>query len=104
TTIGGCLILEIIGQGGMGVIYKARQKSLDRIVALKVLAPHLANDLSFVTRFQREARAIARVNHPNILAVYDVGNDQDINYMIMELIDGRSLAEVQTDRRGALPW
>ena len=104
TTIGGCMILEIIGQGGMGVIYKSRQKSLDRVVALKVLAPHLANDVNFVGRFQREARAIARVNHPNILAVYDVGDDQNVNYMIMELIDGQSLAEMQTDRRGALPW
>jgi len=104
STVGGCLIMEVIGQGGMGVIYKARQKSLDRIVALKVLAPHLANDINFVTRFQREARSIARVNHPNILAVYDVGDDQNVNYMIMELIDGASLAEVQTERRGAIPW
>jgi serine/threonine protein kinase len=103
-TIGGCLIQEVIGQGGMGVIYKARQKSLDRVVALKVLAPHLANDINFVSRFQREARAIARVNHPNILAVYDVGDDQNTNYMIMELIDGQSLAELQSDRQGALPW
>src|SRR5579862_670820 len=104
STVGGCMILEVIGQGGMGVIYKARQKSLDRVVALKVLAPHLANDVNFVGRFQREARAIARVNHPNILAVYDVGDDQNTNYMIMELIDGQSLAEMQTDRHGALPW
>jgi serine/threonine protein kinase/tetratricopeptide (TPR) repeat protein len=104
STVGGCLIEQVIGQGGMGVIYKARQKSLDRIIALKVLAPHLANDINFVARFQREARAIARVNHPNILAVYDVGDDQNTNYMIMELIDGQSLAEMQSDRQGALPW
>lgn len=103
-TIGGCEILEVIGQGGMGVIYKSRQKSLDRIVALKVLARHLASDINFVARFQKEARAIARVNHPNILAVYDVGDDQGVNYMIMELIDGQSLAEIQSERRGALPW
>src|SRR4029077_20277586 len=57
-----------------------------------------------VGRFQREARAIARVNYPNILAVYDVGEGQNANYMIMELIDGRSLAELQTERHGALPW
>ncbi|MCY3021738.1 MAG: protein kinase, partial [Planctomycetota bacterium] len=103
-TVGGCEILEVLGQGGMGVIYKARQKSLDRVVALKVLAPHLANDINFVSRFQKEARAIAKVNHPNILAVYDVGDDQHTNYMIMELIDGRSLAELQAERRGAIPW
>jgi tetratricopeptide (TPR) repeat protein/tRNA A-37 threonylcarbamoyl transferase component Bud32 len=104
TTVGGCEILEVIGQGGMGVIYKARQKSLDRIVALKVLARHLATDINFVSRFQKEARAIAKVNHPNILAVYDVGDDSHTNYMIMELIDGQSLAELQSDRRGAIPW
>ena len=102
--IGGCAILSVIGQGGMGVIYKGRQKSLDRIVAVKVLAPHLANDINFVSRFQKEARAIARVNHPHILAVYDVGTDQNINYMIMELIEGESLAELQAERRGALDW
>ncbi|HLX64886.1 MAG TPA: protein kinase, partial [Planctomycetota bacterium] len=102
--IGGCAILSVIGQGGMGVIYKGRQKSLDRIVAVKVLAPHLANDVNFVSRFQKEARAIARVNHPHILAVYDVGTDQNINYMIMELIEGESLAELQAERRGALDW
>ncbi|MGD0093479.1 MAG: protein kinase, partial [Planctomycetota bacterium] len=104
TTVGGCEILDVLGQGGMGVIYKARQKSLDRIVALKVLAPHLANNFSFVARFQTEARAIAKVNHPNILAVYDVGDDNHVNYMIMELVEGQSLADMQTDRRGAIPW
>ena len=103
-TVGGCRIDSIIGQGGMGIIYKARQISLDRVVALKVLAPHLTNDVNFVGRFQREAKAIARVNHPNILQVYDVGDDQNVNYMIMELIDGQSLAEMQTDRQGAIPW
>jgi tetratricopeptide (TPR) repeat protein/tRNA A-37 threonylcarbamoyl transferase component Bud32 len=103
-TIGGCEILEVLGQGGMGVIYKARQKSLERVVALKVLARHLASDINFVARFQKEARAIAKVNHPNILAVYDVGEDQNVNYMIMELIDGRSLEALQTERRGAIPW
>ena len=77
----------------MGVIYKARQKSLDRVVALKVLGSASGQRRHFVGRFQREARAIARVNHPNILAVYDVGDDQNTNYMIMELIDGQSLAE-----------
>ena len=102
--IGGCTILEVIGQGGMGVIYKGRQKSLDRVVAVKVLAPHLANDANFVTRFQKEARSIARVNHPHILAVYDVGTDQNVNYMIMELIEGESLAELQAEKRGALDW
>ena len=104
TTVGGCLILEVIGQGGMGIIYKARQRSLDRVVALKVLAPNLAKDVNFVGRFQREARAIARINHPNILAVYDVGDDQNTHYMIMELIDGKNLAEMQTEMHGLISW
>jgi tetratricopeptide (TPR) repeat protein len=102
TTLGGCQIIDVIGRGGMGVIYKARQLSLDRVVAMKVLAPKLANDFNFVTRFQREARAIARVNHPNILAVYDVGSQNDTYYMIMELIDGESVAEVQAHINGPL--
>ncbi|MBI3828913.1 MAG: protein kinase [Planctomycetes bacterium] len=102
STLGGCEIMEVIGHGGMGIIYRARQKSLDRVVALKVLSPKLANDVNFVTRFQREARAIAKVNHPNILAVYDVGADQDFHYMIMELIEGESLAEMQTRLGGPL--
>ncbi|MBE7466552.1 MAG: protein kinase [Planctomycetes bacterium] len=101
-TLGGCEIIEIIGHGGMGVIFKARQKSLDRIVAMKVLAAKLAMDMNFVARFQREARAIARVNHPNILAVYDVGSEEDTHYMIMELIEGESLAELQ-QRQGGGP-
>lgn len=94
--------MEVIGHGGMGIIYRARQKSLDRVVALKILAPKLANDINFVTRFQREARAIAKVNHPNILAVYDVGTDADFHYMIMELIEGESLAEMQTRLGGPI--
>jgi len=102
--LGGCELLEEIGQGGMGVIYKARQLSLDRIVAVKILAEHLAHNPSFVERFQREARAIAKVNHPNILAVYDVACQDLRHFMIMELIDGGSLTEL-LDARGVLePW
>lgn len=102
--VGGCQILAEIAQGGMGVIYKAKQLSLDREVALKILADRLAGDPSFVERFLREARAIARVNHPNILAVYDAGQDPDLNlhYMIMELIDGRSLSDILAEK-GVLP-
>jgi serine/threonine protein kinase len=103
-TVGGCEVLDVIGQGGMGVIYKARQISLDRVVALKVLAPHLADNVSFVQRFQREARAVARINHPNILAVYDVGSEDRLNYMNMELIEGQSLAGYLKDHNEVLPW
>jgi len=94
--VGGCQIIEELASGGMGVVYKAKQLSLDREVALKVLADRLSDDPKFVERFLREARAVARANHPNILPVYDVGMDADLSlhYMIMELIDGESLAEV----------
>src|SRR3569833_1271997 len=66
-------ILEIIGQGGMGAVYKARQPSLDRFVALKILAPRSGGDLDFAGRFSREARALAKLSHPNIVGVYDYG-------------------------------
>ena len=102
--LGGCELLEEIGQGGMGLIYKARQLSLDRIVAVKILAEHLAHNPSFVERFQREARAIAKINHANILAVYDVGCQGNHHFMIMELVDGGSVAEL-LEKRGVLePW
>ena len=66
-------ILEFIGKGGMGAVYKARQPSLDRLVALKILPPAAAGDPGFAERFNREARALARLNHPNIVAVHDFG-------------------------------
>jgi len=69
-------ILEVIGQGGMGAVYKARQPSLDRFVALKILAPRSGGDLDFSGRFSREARALARLSHPNIVGVYDFGQIQ----------------------------
>ena len=107
--IGDCEILSEIGEGGMGVIYRARQISLDRMVAVKILSDRLAGDPTFVDRFQREAKAIARLNHPNILAVYLVGVEQSvpsvgggIHYMIMELVDGRNLSEV-LEEKGLLP-
>jgi len=99
--LGGCELLEEIGQGGMGLIYRAKQISLDRVVAVKILADHLAHNPSFVERFQREARAIARINHPNILGVYDVGHQENRHYMIMELVDGGSVAEL-LEKRGLL--
>ncbi|MHC4248835.1 MAG: serine/threonine protein kinase [Planctomycetota bacterium] len=102
--VGGCQILAELASGGMGVIYRAKQLSLDREVALKILSDRLSGDPKFAERFLREARAIARANHPNILPVYDVGVDVDLSlhYMIMELIEGRSLAEVLQEK-GVLP-
>jgi len=88
-------ILELIGQGGMGAVYKVRQKHLDRIVALKVLPPELGQDPHFVDRFTREAQALARLNHPSIVSVYDFGRAIDYCYIIMEYVDGANLRQVQ---------
>jgi serine/threonine protein kinase len=87
--------IELIGRGGMGVVYKARQKNLDRLVALKVLSPAVAGSPGFAERFAREARAMARLNHPNIVAVHDFGcvdnSGVELCYFSMEFVDGSNL-------------
>src|SRR5579862_2767807 len=88
-------ILRLIGQGGMGAVYKARQPSLDRFVALKVLPPAVASDPGFAERFNREARALARLSHPNIVAVHDFGQAGPLHYLLMEFVDGANLREVE---------
>ena len=88
-------ILELIGQGGMGAVYKARQPELDRFVALKVLAPKDQTDPGFAERFTREARALARLNHPNIVAVYEFGHKDNLHFFIMEYVDGPNLRHIQ---------
>jgi predicted Ser/Thr protein kinase len=93
-------ILELLGQGGMGAVYRARQKNLDRFVALKVIRPDNAADPSFAERFGREARALARLNHPNIVTVHDFGPAGDVFYLVMEFVDGVNLR--QTMRAGQL--
>lgn len=87
-------ILEVIGQGGMGVVYRARQRKLDRVVALKVLSQEAAKDPAFAERFHREARALARLNHPNIVTVYDFGESDGWFYLVMEYVDGADLRRV----------
>jgi serine/threonine protein kinase len=84
-------ILELLGRGGMGAVYKARQKNLDRMVALKVIPPEAARDPAFAERFGREARALARLNHPNIVTVYDFGQTGDVYWLLMEYVDGVNL-------------
>jgi hypothetical protein len=86
-------ILELLGQGGMGAVYKARQIKLDRLVALKVLPPVVANDPSFAERFIREARTMARLNHPHIVAVHDFGDVKDLYYLVMEFVEGVNLRQ-----------
>src|SRR6516162_1886848 len=88
-------ILGLIGKGGMGAVYKARQPMLDRIIALKVLPPGVAGDPGFAERFNREARALARLNHPNIVAVYDFGKAGNLHYLLMEFVDGTNLRQVE---------
>ncbi len=87
-------ILELLGKGGMGAVYKARQPSLDRLVAVKVLPPEVGADASFSERFSREARALAKLNHQNIVAVYDFGRANDLYYFIMEYVDGATLRQL----------
>lgn len=87
-------ILDLIGQGGMGFVYKARQKNLGRIVAVKLLSPSLLNDPSFEERFSREARAMAMMNHPNIIAIYDFGCREKFHFLVMEYVDGLNLRQL----------
>ena len=86
-------ILELVGKGGMGAVYKARQPALDRFVALKILAPRGGGDLDFGGRFSREARALAKLSHPNIVGVYDFGQTESLSYFIMEFVDGPNLRQ-----------
>jgi predicted Ser/Thr protein kinase len=88
-------ILEFIGKGGMGAVYKARQSGLDRLVALKILPPRPGPDPGFAERFTREARALARLGHPNIVGVYDFGQVDGLHYFLMEYIDGLNLRQIE---------
>ncbi len=92
--IPGYRIEEPIGKGGMGVVYKAIQIALDRIVAIKILPAHLAEDHEFVTSFSQEAKTVAKLNHPNIVPVYDFGNHQGTYYLVMQFVEGRTLREM----------
>ena len=99
--IPGYEVLELLGEGGMGMVYRARQKSLDRIVALKILPPRAARESSFIKRFIAEARTVARLNHENIIAGIDVGEANGTYYFAMEHVEGESVADM-IDRQGAL--
>jgi serine/threonine protein kinase len=90
-TLGDFEVVKKLGQGGMGAVFKARQLSLERDVALKVLARHLADNQEFVARFYREARVMARLDHENIIRCYSVGSAHGLHYLAMEFVDGGSL-------------
>lgn len=86
-------ILSPLGAGGMGEVYRAKDARLDREVAIKVLPEHLAHNPDALARFEREAKAVAALSHSNILAIYDVGTDQDRAYVVMELLQGETLRD-----------
>src|SRR4029079_6977661 len=85
-------LLELIGEGGMGVVYRARQRSLDREVAIKLLAAGVWASAEFVERFRREAQNAARMQHPNIVPVYEVGDHDGLHFFSMRVTRGRSLS------------
>lgn len=91
TTLGNYEIESLLGKGGMGVVYKARQISLNRSVAIKILPPALGSDPSFVKRFEREAHAVARLNHQNIVHIYDIGEAEGLHFFSMEYVEGQAL-------------
>ena len=92
-------ILGFIGQGGMGAVYKARQKELDRIVALKILPPNIGQDPAFAERFTREAKALAKLNHPGIITIYDFGRANGLYFFLMEYVDGVNLRQLLANSR-----
>ncbi len=94
-------VLELYGQGGMGAVFKARQPKLDRFVALKILTPALATQPGFAERFTREARALAKLSHPNIVGVHDFGESGGFFYLLMEFVDGVNLRQAM--RAGVTP-
>ena len=97
-------ILECIGTGGMAVVYKARCRRLNRLVAIKILKPELARDEEFRRRFHDESQAVAMLSHPNIVAVYDVSSSEDLDYIVMELIDGITLKQYMHRKGLPLNW
>ena len=87
-------IVELVGRGGMGAVYQARQPHLDRIVALKILPPGIGRTASFAERFVREARALAQLHHPNIVTLYESGQSDELFYFLMEFVDGVNLRQL----------
>ncbi len=94
-------IVAPIGAGGMGEVYKARDTRLDRTVAIKVLPEHIAGREDLRQRFEREARAVASLNHPNICTLHDIGSESGAGYMVMEYLEGETLAA--RIEKGAIP-
>ncbi len=102
TRLGPYEIIAPIGAGGMGEVYRAKDTRLDREVAVKVLSERLANNPEALARFEREAKSVAALSHPNILAIHDVGHENGIDFVVTELLEGETLRERL--RRSAVPW
>ena len=97
-------IIEKVGNGGMATVYKATDKVLKRYVAVKILRDEFTTDEEFIKRFETEAQSAARLVHANIVSIFDVGVDNGIYYIVMELIQGKTLKEIIVEERGPLPW
>ncbi len=95
-SLGGCVITNLLGQGGMARVYRAHQNHLDRDVAIKVLPPFYASDQNFVDRFELEARSLARLMQPNIVVIHDAGTDQGLLFIVMEYVAGGNLRDYMT--------
>ena len=97
-------LINKIGNGGMAKVYKAKDQVLNRYVAVKILRDEFTTDQEFIKRFEAEAQSAASITHPNIVSVYDVGNEGNLYYIVMELIQGKTLKEIIIEEGGALPW
>ena len=102
TRLGPYSVVAAIGSGGMGQVYRAHDQRLGRDVAIKVLPPEVASDADRLRRFEQEARAAAALNHSNILALYDIGSEQGVSFIVTELLEGRTLREVLAQERLAI--
>lgn len=94
-------LLELVGTGGMATVYKARDRALGRLVAVKLMHESLTKDAGFLHRFQREAHAAANLTHPNIVTVHDIGRDDSKHYIVMEYVDGRTLKQIIRDNHAS---
>jgi eukaryotic-like serine/threonine-protein kinase len=101
--VGGCRLTQRLGAGALGLVYQGEDLSTGRVVAVKMLGPKMSSEPAVVKRFMREARLCAQVDHPNVVRVFDCGFDRGLNYLVMELVDGGTLANLMTER-GKLPW
>ncbi|MBE7036698.1 MAG: serine/threonine protein kinase, partial [Ruminococcaceae bacterium] len=96
-------IVETIGKGGMAIVYKAKCQILNRYVALKVLRPEYREDKDFISRFKVEAQSAGSLSHPNVVSIYDVVQEDDLDYIVMEYVEGVTLKQY-VEAKGTIPW